>query len=70
MAKRVVDQDPHDLGQPLRIAGRLERVTGKLERDVGPSLGCGGRELDRDHAADLGDVGRLDPQLERARLEP
>ena len=69
MAKRVVDQDPHDLRQPLRIARRIERTLGHSQPQLGVLLRRRRRELAGDHAAERADVGGLGAQLERSGLQ-
>ena len=70
VAQRVVEQDPQHLGDALRIALELDLLRTQVERDVGLVARGGRRELGRDLARELADVGRLRPQLQRARLQP
>ena len=69
MRQRIVDQDTHDLGHPLGVAIGLDRAARQAQLEVRVVLGERRRELRRDRAGEVSDVGRLGAQLERAGLE-
>ena len=70
MGERVVDQDPHDLGDSDRVADGVDRAGRQPQLEVRVVLGEGGLELTRHRPGQLAEVDLLGTQLERAGLQP
>ncbi len=68
---RVVDQDPHDLGQPDRVALGVDRLAaaGQAQLQPGVVLGQGRLELAGDRPRQLAEIDLLGPELERSGLQ-
>ena len=69
--QRVVEQDHAAPGPRVRGRSRARSAPRSSSSSTSDSCRAGGRrELGRDLARELADVRRLEPQLQRARLQP